>query len=67
MSEQELKNFILVYQQKLNELMAQNIALEAKMMNANQIIEALSNKIKELESSAVSKRTNKKSEPGDFE
>lgn len=62
MSEQELKNFIIVYQQKVNELMAQNIALEAKLMNANQIIEALSNKIKELEIAEIPKRTSKKTE-----
>jgi len=62
MSEQELKNFILVYQQKLNELMTQNIALEAKMINTNQIIEALSSKIKELESQEAPKRTSKKTE-----
>jgi len=55
MNEQELKNFIVVYQQKLNELMAQNIALEAKLMNANQAIEVLTKKINELNSTEQSK------------
>ena len=55
MNEQELKNFIVVYQQKLNELMAQNIALEAKVMNANQVIEVLTKKINELNSAEQSK------------
>jgi len=62
MNEQELKNFIIVYQQKLNELLAQNIALEAKLMNLNQVIESLTKKINELnvtEQSPKSKRVTK--------
>jgi phage shock protein A len=65
MNEQELKNFIIVYQQKLNELIAQNIALEAKLMNANQVIESLTKKVNELnvtEQSPKSKRVNKNSD-----
>jgi CII-binding regulator of phage lambda lysogenization HflD len=48
MSEQELKTIISVYQQKTNDLMAQNVVLEAKLTNSNQLIEALTNKINEL-------------------
>lgn len=62
MSEQELKNLIVVYQQKLNESMSQNIALEARLMNANQIIEALNKKVLELSEKNSSEKTNKKTE-----
>jgi phage shock protein A len=65
MNEQELKNIIVVYQQKLNELIAQNIALEAKIMSANQVIESLTKKVNELnvtEQSPKSKRVNKNSD-----
>ena len=47
MTEQEFKNLISIYQQKVNDLMAQTIALEARMANSNQLIESLTNKIKE--------------------
>lgn len=63
MSEQELKNFILVYQQKLNEMMAQNIALEAKMMNANQIIDALTKKVNEITAENEKLKTSKSRKP----
>jgi|688.fasta_scaffold02993_16 hypothetical protein len=64
MNEQELKNIIVVYQQKLNELIAQNIALEAKIMSANQAIEVLTKKINELNTAeqSKSKRVNKNSD-----
>jgi hypothetical protein len=62
MSEQELKNLIVVYQQKLNESMSQNIALEARLMNANQIIEVLNKKVTEFSSESLNKKTNKKTE-----
>lgn len=63
MSEQELKNLIVVYQQKLNESMSQNIALEARLMNANQVIDTLNKKVLELTSeSPNSKKTSKKTE-----
>lgn len=62
MSEQELKNMLIVYQQKLNELMAQNIALESRIIGANQVIEALNSKIVELQSQETPKRTSKKTE-----
>jgi hypothetical protein len=62
MSEQELKNLIVVYQQKLNETMSQNIALEARLMNANQMIELLNKKVVELSEENSTKKTSKKSE-----
>ena len=62
MSEQELKNLIVVYQQKLTESTSQNIALEARLMNANQIIDALNKKVLELSEENSSKKTNKKTE-----
>lgn len=65
MSEQELKNIISVYQQKTNELMAQNVVLEAKLTTSNQLIEALTNKVNELNEqnmkTASSKKTTKSS------
>ena len=64
MSEQELKNLIIVYQQKLNETMSQNIALEARLMNLNQTIESLNKKISELSKDNTNKKTTKK--PEDF-
>lgn len=62
MSEQELKNLIIVYQQKLNETMSQNIALEARLMNLNQTIESLNKKISELSKDNTNKKTTKKPE-----
>jgi prefoldin subunit 5 len=63
MNEQELKTIISVYQQKCNDLMAQNVVLEAKLTNSNQLIEALTNKINELNSNnskiSSSKKTTK--------
>jgi hypothetical protein len=61
MTEQELKNLISIYQQKVSDLMAQTIALEARMMNSNQLIEALTNKIKELQEQKIPKKTIKSS------
>ena len=48
MNEQEIKNLLTVYQQKVSDLTAQTIAFEARIMNSNQVIEALNNKISEL-------------------
>lgn len=59
MTDQELKNLISIYQQKVNDLMAQTIALEARLANSNQLIEALTNKIKELQEQKPTKRTTK--------
>ena len=66
MNEQELKTIISVYQQKTNDLMAQNVVLEAKLTNSNQLIEALTNRINELNSNnakiSPSKKTTKSSQ-----
>jgi hypothetical protein len=48
MSEQEIKNLLTVYQQKVSELTAQTIALEARIMNSNQILETMNKKVIEL-------------------
>ena len=48
MNEQEIKNLLSIYQQKVNELTTQTIALEARLMNSNQLIEALNKKVNEL-------------------
>jgi regulator of replication initiation timing len=48
MNEQEIKNLLSVYQQKVNDFTAQVIALEARIMNSNQVIEALTKKVNEL-------------------
>jgi uncharacterized coiled-coil protein SlyX len=47
MTENDYKNFIAVYQQKSADLFNQTIALEARVMSYNQLIEALKNKINE--------------------
>jgi len=47
MTENDYKNFIAVYQQKSSDLFNQIIALEARSMSSNQIIEALTNKVNE--------------------
>jgi len=63
MNEQEIKNLLSVYQQKVSDLTAQTIALEARLINSNQLIEALNKKInelnKEIESSKKPKRGSK--------
>ena len=61
MTEQELKNIISVYQQKTNDLMAQNVILEAKLTTSNQLIEALTNKVHELNDKNMKSISNKKS------
>jgi FtsZ-binding cell division protein ZapB len=48
MTEQELKNLIGIYQQKTTDLMSQCVALEAKLMHSNQLIELLTNRVNEL-------------------
>ena len=48
MNEQEIKNLLAVYQQKINDFLAQTIAYEARLMNSNQLIEALNKRINEL-------------------
>jgi len=41
MTENDYKNFIAVYQQKSSDLFNQTIALEARLLSSNQLIEAL--------------------------
>jgi hypothetical protein len=48
MNEQEIKNLLAIYQQKVSDLTIQTIALEARLMNSNQLIEALNKKVNEL-------------------
>ena len=72
MNEQEIKNLLGVYQQKVNELTTQTIALEARLMNSNQLIEALNKKVNELNveneklNSSKSKRSSKEIAEQDF-
>ena len=47
MTENDYKNFIAVYQQKSGDLFNQVIALEARMIGYNQLIEALKSKVNE--------------------
>jgi regulator of replication initiation timing len=48
MSEQEIKTLLSTYQQKSFDLFIQVIALEARLINSNEVIEALTNKVNEL-------------------
>jgi prefoldin subunit 5 len=72
MNEQEIKNLLTIYQQKVSDLIAQTIALEARLMNSNQLIEALNKKINELNAenekinSLKSKRSSKETSEQDF-
>ena len=72
MNEQEIKNLLTVYQQKVSELMTQTIALEARVMNSNQLIEALNKKVNEVNSenqklhSSKSKRLSKENPEEEF-
>jgi phage shock protein A len=72
MNEQEIKNLLSVYQQKVSELTTQTVALEARLMNSNQLIEALNKKVNELSAeneklnSSKSKRSSKENTEGDF-
>jgi chromosome segregation ATPase len=72
MNEQEIKNLLAIYQQRVSDLTAQTIALEARVMNSNQLIEALNKKINELNvenerlNSSKSKKTTKEIVEQDF-
>ena len=48
MSEQELKVLLSTYQQKSFELFNKVVALEARLSTSNNLIEALTNKVNEL-------------------
>jgi len=47
MTENDYKNFIAVYQQKSSDLFNQVIALEARLLSSNQMIDALTRKVNE--------------------
>jgi chromosome segregation ATPase len=72
MNEQEIKNLLTIYQQKVSDLIAQTIALEARLMNSNQIIEALTKKVNELSSenekltSPKTRKVTSKEDSGEF-
>jgi hypothetical protein len=70
MNEQEIKNLLAIYQQRVSDLTAQTIALEARLMNSNQLIEALTNKINELSGgeskSPKTRKVTSKEDSGEF-
>jgi chromosome segregation ATPase len=72
MNEQEIKNLLAIYQQKVSDLTAQTIALEARLMNSNQLIEALTKKVNELSTeneklnSSKTKKVTSKADSGEF-
>jgi len=61
MNETDYRSLILVYQQKASDLFSQTVALEAKVMVANQTIESLKKKISEQEGELTKLKTRKKS------
>ena len=60
MDEQDYKNLITAYQNRLFDLVNQNVALEARELKYRQTIESLNQKISELEKKP--KRSAKSSE-----
>jgi len=60
MNETDYRSLILVYQQKSSDLFSQTVALEAKVMVANQTIEALKNKNAEQEDELSKLKSRKK-------
>ena len=60
MNETDYRSLILVYQQKASDLFSQTVALEAKVMVANQTIEALKKKNAEQEEELSKISTRKK-------
>jgi hypothetical protein len=72
MNDQEIKNLLTVYQQKVNDLIAQNIALEARVLNLSQLVEPLTNKINQLTlendklKSSKIRKTSAKEDSGEF-
>jgi predicted RNase H-like nuclease (RuvC/YqgF family) len=72
MNEQEIKNLLSVYQQKVSELTTQTVALEARLMNSNQLIEALTKKVNELSAenekltSSKTRKVTSKEDSGEF-
>lgn len=61
MNETDYRSLIIVYQQKASDLFSQTVALEAKVMVANQTIEALKKKTAEQEDELNKLKTRKKS------
>ena len=61
MNETDYRSLILVYQQKSSDLFSQTVALEAKVMVANQTIEVLKKKTAEQEDELNKLKTRKKS------
>jgi len=63
MTENDYKNFITVYQNKSADFFAQIVALEARIMTSNQMIEAMNAKIveqtAEIEKLKLAKTTRK--------
>lgn len=57
MTENDYKNFITVYQQKSSDFFAQIVALEARLISSNQLIEALSTKVNEQKDEIESLKT----------
>jgi regulator of replication initiation timing len=72
MNEQEIKNLLSVYQQKVSDLLTQNIALESRILNLSQLVEPLTNKINELTEEnqklklSKSRKTSTKEDSGEF-
>ena len=60
MNETDYRSLILVYQQKASDLFSQTVALEAKVMVANQTIEALKKKTTEQEDELNKLKSRKK-------
>ena len=60
MNETDYRSLILVYQQKSSDLFSQTVALEAKVMVANQTIEALKKKTAEQEDELSKLKSRKK-------
>ena len=48
MNENDYKNLIIIYQQKSFDLFSQVVSLEAKLNISNQLVESLTQKVKEL-------------------
>jgi len=61
MTEQDLKYLLSAYQARSQEMFAQLVAVEAKNMQLNQLVESLNKTIKQLESSKQ-KRSSKTTE-----
>ena len=60
MNETDYRSLILVYQQKASDLFSQTVALEAKVMVANQTIESLKKKTAEQEDELSKLKSRKK-------